>query len=98
MKSRTIWILGISSALTAAAVVYVFLSAVATASLRFWYCGPASLDHPEAACRISMKLLLLSYGISAIAPVLAAAAIRLHWHRSKGSKISFKPKPLRDSA
>jgi membrane protein implicated in regulation of membrane protease activity len=99
MKSRrVVWVLAISSALAAAGAAYLFLSAIATASLRFWYCGPTSLDHPEAACRIGTKLLLLSYVVGVLAAALAAAAIWLHWRRRKGSNNSSKPTPLRGAA
>jgi hypothetical protein len=94
---RTIWALAITSAVSAAGAGYLFLSAIATASLRYWYCGPTSLDHIEPACRIGTRLLLLSYGLGALSVLLAAGAIWAYWLRCKGSNNSFKPKPLRGS-
>lgn len=94
MKSlRLIWILWFSFAATMAFAVYLFLSAITTASLRFWYCGPTSLAHQEETCRVGTKLLLLSYGVGAIALVLALATIWLHWRRCKESNNLFKPNP-----
>jgi hypothetical protein len=76
----------------------MFLSATATASLRFWYCGPSSLDHPEPACQIATKLLLASYGAALVGIALAILTLWLHVRRLKGSNKSFKPNPLRGSA
>lgn len=77
---------------------YMFLSAIATASLRSWYCGPSALDHEKAACQIATKLLLASYGTAALGVALAILTLWLHVRRLNGSDNSFKPKPLSGSA
>ena len=81
-----IWLLALSSVGVALLAGYLFLSAVATASLRFHHCGPTSLDHPEAACRIGTRLLLMSYGTIGLALVLAVMAFWLHRRRKRASK------------
>ncbi|MEA9588421.1 hypothetical protein VC279_01205 [Xanthomonas sp. WHRI 10064A] len=86
------------SALSAMATGYIFVSAVATASLRFGYCGPTSLDAAEQYCRIGMQLLYLSYALAGLTATLIGTTIWLHWRRRKGSNNSFKPNPLRGSA
>lgn len=74
-------IVGLSSAGSLLVAAYLFLSATATASGRFWYCGPSSLDHANPACRIGTKLLLASYGSAAIAILLGVATLWLHVRR-----------------
>ena len=81
-----------------ALAAYLFLSAITTASLRFWYCGPTSLEHTEPACRVGTKLLLMSYGVGVLALALAAVAIWIHWRRYKGPNNSFKPSPHQGGA
>ena len=90
-----LWIASLASALAGG---YMFLSALATASLRYHYCGPTSLDHVEPACRAGTRLLLASYGVGTVAFVLAAGAIWLSWRRRTGSNNSSKPTPLRGAA
>ncbi|WP_152599936.1 hypothetical protein [Noviluteimonas dokdonensis] len=68
----------------------VYSSAVATASLRFGYCGPSSLDHAQAACRVGTKLLFLSYVLFVVALVLAAVAM---WLRRSINKRKSSTKP-----
>ena len=97
-RSLAVWLFGLSAIGTAAAAAYLFLSAVATASLRFGYCGPTSLDAAEQYCRVGMRLLYISYAVGALALVLAVVAFWLFRRRRKGSNSSFKPKPLRGSA
>lgn len=69
--------------LTAIAAGYAFLSAISTASLRFWYCGPTSLDAVEPTCRMGSKLLYLSYGLGALSGALGLIALALAWRRRK---------------
>ena len=92
-RLRTTWVLLISAAVTMALAAYLFLSAIATASLRFGYCGPTSLEHAQPACRVGTKLLLVSYGVGGLALALALMAIWIHWRRYQCSKIPIKPKP-----
>jgi hypothetical protein len=83
-RSRQVLIVGISAALSALVTGYLFLSATASASLRFWHCGPSSLDHPEAWCRTGTHLLLASYGSAALTLLLAVATLWLHTRRARG--------------
>ena len=92
------WIFGIASAVCALAAAYIFLSGAATASLRFGYCGPTSLDQPEQYCRIGSQLLVISCALGVVALLLFGATVWLFRHRRKGSNNSFKPNPLRGSA
>jgi hypothetical protein len=80
--AAVLWFCSIASALAGG---YMFLSAISTASLRYHYCGPTSLDHVEPACRIGTKLLLASYGLGALAFLLAVGACWLSWRRRAGS-------------
>jgi len=90
-----LWLASVASALVGG---YMFLSAISTASLRYHYCGPTSLDHVAPACRMGTKLLLASYGVGALAFLLAVGAVFLSWRRRKGSNNSSKPTPLRGAA
>ena len=84
MRNRMLtWLFGIASGLGAMAGVYVFLSAVATASMRFGYCGPSSLEQIEEYCRVGTKLLLLSYALGACALIFAALSFWLFWRRRR---------------
>jgi uncharacterized membrane protein len=76
----------------------MFLSAAATASLRFWYCGPSTLDHQDPSCQIATKLLFASYGTALVGVALAILTLWLYVRRLKGSNNSSKPNPLRGSA
>jgi len=99
MKFRiSTWVFGVASGLSAMATAYVFLSAVATASLRFGYCGATSVDASEQYCRIGMQLLYFSYALSLFTLVLVGLTVWLFQRRRKASNNSFKPKPLRGSA
>jgi hypothetical protein len=82
-KLHTTCIVGLSSVGIAMLAGYLFLAAMATASGRFWYCGPTSLDHADPACRIGTKLLLASYGSAATAIMLGLAFLWLHVRRRK---------------
>lgn len=79
------WMFGAASAASALATAYAFLSAVATASLRFGHCGPTSLDHAEQYCRIGTQLLLFSYALGAFTLFLVGATVWLAWHRRRGT-------------
>ena len=57
------------------------LSAHATAHLRFGHCGATSLDHPEAYCRVGMRLLYQSFATLAASAVLLVSAIYIGRHR-----------------
>ena len=92
-----IWFLCASCAVSAAGAAYLFVSAMATASLRFWYCGPTSLDHVEPSCRIGTRLLLTSYGVGSFSAVLAVIAIWLWRRQNRNSKHSSETTPLRGS-
>jgi hypothetical protein len=92
------WTFGLASGLSAVAAAYIFLSAIATASLRFAYCGATTLEAPEQYCRMGTKLLYLSFALGALTLALVAVTLWLFWRRRKGSNNSFKPKPLRGSA
>ncbi len=82
---------------SAAGAAWLFLSAIATASLRDGYCGPTTLDHVEPHCRMGTKLLLASCGVGILALVLAATATGLGWRR-KGPGRPAGPDALRPSA
>ena len=97
-RSVPVWVAGLAALTAFGAAGYTFLSAASTASLRFWYCGPSSLEHPEPACQIATKLLFASYGAALLGIGLAALAFWLHVRRLRGSNNSFKPNPLRGSA
>jgi hypothetical protein len=81
------WIAGLATLAAFGAAGYMFLSAIATASLRFWYCGPSSLEHEKAACQIATKLLLASYGTAALGVALAILTLWLHVRRLKGQTV-----------
>lgn len=81
------WIAGLATLAAFGAASYMFLSAIATASLRFWYCGPSSLEHEKAACQIATKLLLASYGTAALGVALAILTLWLHVRRLKGQTV-----------
>ena len=57
------------------------LSAHATAHLRFGHCGATLLDHPEAYCRVGMRLLYQSYATLALAVVMFVLGIYIGRHR-----------------
>ena len=79
------WLFGAASAASALATVYVFLSAITTASGRFHYCGPTSLDHIDPRCRGGTQFLLLSYALGAMTLLLAALTVWVSWRRRKVS-------------
>ena len=83
-RSRQVLIAGISGVLYALATGYLFVSATASASLRFWHCGPSSLEHPEAWCRTGTYLLLGSYGAAALTLLLGVTTLWLHTRRARG--------------
>lgn len=86
MKFRiATWLSGAASVASALATAHVFLSAAATASLRFGYCGPTSLDHAEQYCRVGARLLLFSYALCACTLFLVGVTIWLSRHRRKGT-------------
>ena len=97
-KITAVWVSGSLATLAMLGDAYLFVSAAATASMRHWYCGPSSLDHPQAACRVGAKLLLASYGAGALALALGLATLWLYTRRLKGPNNSSKPTPLRGAA
>ena len=80
----TVWLLGTGSLFAVVCTAYLFLSALATAHLRFSYCGPTSLEAPEQYCRIGTQLLYGSYAVGALAIGLGVATIRLYRQKSRG--------------
>lgn len=76
----------------------LFLSAIVTTSLRFGYCGPSALEHPEPACRIATQLLLASYGTAALGIALTILTVWLHLRRPNNARCPPVPDRLRDSA
>ena len=96
MKSRLpIWLSGIATALAGVSAAYFFAAALATASLRFGYCGPTSLSAKEQYCRIGTQLLYLSYALAGLTLALAITTWWLHRRRRQGANNSFNPMPLR---
>ena len=62
---------------------FFFLSATATASMRFWECGPSTLDHADLYCRVASRLLYQSCLAGGIAILLLCVGLylkRLHMH------------------
>ena len=75
---------------TAATAVYLFLSAVTTASLRYGSCGSTSLDAAEPYCRAGMRLLYISCAAGALALMLAAVSYWLFRRHRRINNNSFK--------
>ncbi|MGO4549566.1 hypothetical protein AB4059_00460 [Lysobacter sp. 2RAF19] len=78
------WVFGAASVASALVTAYVFLSAIATASLRFGVCGPSWLDAPDQFCRIGTQRLLLSYTLGAVTLLLVGVTAWLFWRRRIG--------------
>ena len=97
-RSLLVWTAGISTLIATVTSGFLFLSATATASGRYWFCGPSSLDHVDPSCRVGTQLLFAFYGTGALAIGLAVLTLWLHVRRLKGPNNSFKPDPLRGSA
>lgn len=89
-KFHTTRILGFSSVGAALLAGYLFLSAMATASGRFWYCGPTSLDHVDPTCRIGTKLLLASWVTAAAAVLLGVVTLWFHVRYRKDASRSAR--------
>ena len=81
-------VLGMSAIVSALAAGYLFVSATATASLRFGYCGPSSLDHLDPACSIATKLLYASFGIAALALLLAVLTLWVYTRHLKSAPVT----------
>jgi len=87
MKFRILtWLFGAASVASALAAVYIFLSAAATASLRFGACGPTSLDHTEQYCRLGTQLLLFSYALGVCTLFLIGVTVWLSRRRPNESR------------
>lgn len=71
----------------AIAAVWVGLSAVTTASLRFGQCGPSSLASAEAYCQAGARLLYIACGLGALAIVTGVLAL---WIRRRASRPGFR--------
>lgn len=71
----------------AIAAVWVGLSAVTTASLRFGQCGPSSLAAVEAYCQAGARLLYIAYGLGALAIVTGVLAL---WIRRRASPTGLR--------
>jgi hypothetical protein len=97
-KTSPTWIAAVAGIVALVSSGYLFVSAAATASLRFWYCGPSSLDHQDPQCRIATKLLLTSYGMGLLAVGLGVLTVCLHVRRLKGADKPSEPNPHRGSA
>ena len=82
------WLLALGSLGCALAVGYVYVSAVATASLRFGDCGPSALDAVDPYCRVGIRLLHVAYAMGSAALVLGVAALWLVWaiRRGRGAR------------
>ena len=89
-RTKRVWVAGIATIVAALGAAYFFTSALATAQLRFWYCGPTSLDHADPACRVGERLLFLSY---CAAIVTVAFGILTLWLYRPRPNQSFKPTP-----
>ena len=94
-RFRPVLAAGVSTLIATVASGYFFVSATATASGRFWYCGASSLDHVDPTCRVGTELLLIFYATGLLAIGLAVLTLWLHVRRLKGPNSSFKPSPLR---
>ena len=77
---RRFWVLLACSGLTFLASAYLFLCAAASASMRFWHCGPTSLDAPEPYCRAGAEFLVASYATVGISIALLVLAM---WFRRR---------------
>ena len=71
------WMFGVSSGVLALAAVFMFITAISTASLHFGHCGPSSLSSPELYCRGASQLLIASYVVFAAAVGLTVITIWL---------------------
>ena len=71
----------------AIAAVWVGLSALTTASLRFGQCGPSSLAAAEAYCQAGARLLYVAYGLGALALVTGVLAL---WIRRRASRPGLR--------
>ncbi|GHC12742.1 hypothetical protein GCM10010080_30410 [Thermomonas carbonis] len=69
-------------ALLVAAGFWFLLSALVTADMRFGHCGPSTIDHVEAYCRVATRLLNQAYGLLFAALVLAVVLVVRHRHAS----------------
>jgi len=77
-KSKAIRLVLIAAAIVVGILgLWWLLSAYATAHLRFGYCGPTSLAHPEAYCQVGVRLLYRSYAMLAVAVALFVVGIRI---------------------
>jgi hypothetical protein len=57
---------------------YLFASALATAHLRYGYCGRTSLDHVDPACRVGERLLYMSFGAAFVTVALGVLTLWLY--------------------
>ncbi len=77
---------------------YLFLSATVTTLLRFGYCGPSALEHPEPVCRVATQLLLASYGTAALGIALTILTVWLHLRRINNAHRPPASDPPRPAA
>ena len=69
------------------AAVWVGLSAVTTATLRFGQCGPSSLDAAQAYCQAGARLMYVAYGLGVLAVV---AGVRALWIRRRAARSGLR--------
>jgi uncharacterized membrane protein len=72
------WFLATGSLIALLAAGWYFMSAMATASLRFSVCGASTLDAVDPYCRVGVILLHRSYLLAGAAVVLAVIAFLVY--------------------